>query len=359
MPFYPGPAGRRARPARGRRRARRGPLRPAARLRARAGRRGRALVAPRCSGCRSPAPTTPSSAAYARLRSGDPRVAARRSQLALGAFYGALRRGALAVARRPTRALARARHRRRARSARWDRGVDVARFSPGAARPGARRRGAINVLYAGRLTPEKGVDLLADAFLAARGARPAPAPRARRRRARGGARCARRLGARGDVPRLARGRRARAAPTRRADLFLFCSQTDTFGQVVLEAQASGLPGRRGRRGRPRRADRRRPQRPALPAADAGARPTRVAGLAGSRRAARAARPRRAGRGARAHLGGLARPRSAAGWRRALASGAPRTAGGRMAGADAAWTRRAADRGRASTTSSRRPSSAAR
>ena len=26
-----------------------------------------------------------------------------------------------------------------------------------------------------------------------------------------------------------------------ADLFLFCSQTDTFGQVVLEAQASGLP----------------------------------------------------------------------------------------------------------------------
>ena len=26
-----------------------------------------------------------------------------------------------------------------------------------------------------------------------------------------------------------------------SDLFLFCSQTDTFGQVVLEAQASGLP----------------------------------------------------------------------------------------------------------------------
>jgi glycosyltransferase involved in cell wall biosynthesis len=26
-----------------------------------------------------------------------------------------------------------------------------------------------------------------------------------------------------------------------ADLFLFASQTDTFGQVVLEAQASGLP----------------------------------------------------------------------------------------------------------------------
>ena len=26
-----------------------------------------------------------------------------------------------------------------------------------------------------------------------------------------------------------------------ADLFLFASQTDTFGQVILEAQASGLP----------------------------------------------------------------------------------------------------------------------
>lgn len=26
-----------------------------------------------------------------------------------------------------------------------------------------------------------------------------------------------------------------------ADIFLFCSRTDTFGQVILEAQASGLP----------------------------------------------------------------------------------------------------------------------
>ena len=26
-----------------------------------------------------------------------------------------------------------------------------------------------------------------------------------------------------------------------ADVFLFCSETDTFGQVILEAQASGLP----------------------------------------------------------------------------------------------------------------------
>jgi len=32
-----------------------------------------------------------------------------------------------------------------------------------------------------------------------------------------------------------------AATYASADVFLFCSATDTFGQVVLEAQASGLP----------------------------------------------------------------------------------------------------------------------
>ena len=34
---------------------------------------------------------------------------------------------------------------------------------------------------------------------------------------------------------------ALAAAYASADLFLFCSQTDTYGQVLLEAQASGLP----------------------------------------------------------------------------------------------------------------------
>ena len=34
---------------------------------------------------------------------------------------------------------------------------------------------------------------------------------------------------------------ALAAAYASADMFLFCSATDTFGQVVLEAQASGLP----------------------------------------------------------------------------------------------------------------------
>jgi glycosyltransferase involved in cell wall biosynthesis len=36
-------------------------------------------------------------------------------------------------------------------------------------------------------------------------------------------------------------RGARTAAYASADLFLFCSRTDTFGQVILEAQASGLP----------------------------------------------------------------------------------------------------------------------
>jgi glycosyltransferase involved in cell wall biosynthesis len=87
------------------------------------------------------------------------------------------------------------------------------------------------------LTKETGVDLLADAFLAAR-ARDRVGTRAGGRRARaGGAAVATGFGR--DVPRLARRRRARPHYAD-ADLFLFCSQTDTFGQVVLEAQASGL-----------------------------------------------------------------------------------------------------------------------
>ena len=49
-----------------------------------------------------------------------------------------------------------------------------------------------------------------------------------------------RLGDAGDVPRLAEGD-ALAAAYASADLFMFCSQTDTYGQVLLEAQASGLP----------------------------------------------------------------------------------------------------------------------
>ena len=101
------------------------------------------------------------------------------------------------------------------------------------------------MLYAGRLTKEKGVDLLADAFLAAR----ARDPRLELVLAGGGPEedmLRARLGSRRDFLGWLEGD-ALARAYADSDLFLFCSQTDTFGQVVLEAQASGLPGRRRRR----------------------------------------------------------------------------------------------------------------
>ena len=123
------------------------------------------------------------------------------------------------------------------RIGRWDRGVDVDRFSPTLRTRAA--DGRVRVLYAGRLTKEKGVDLLADAFLAAR----ARDPRLELVLAGGGAEedalRARLGGAATFLGWLEGDALARAYAD--ADLFLFCSQTDTFGQVVLEAQASGLP----------------------------------------------------------------------------------------------------------------------
>jgi len=125
-----------------------------------------------------------------------------------------------------------------ARIGRWDRGVDTTRFSP-ALRDEALLPGELTVLYSGRLTKEKGADLLADAFLAAR----ARDPRLHLCLARGGPEeqhLRDRLGDHATFLGWLEGTElARAYAS--ADIFLFASRTDTFGQVLLEAQASGLP----------------------------------------------------------------------------------------------------------------------
>ena len=102
------------------------------------------------------------------------------------------------------------------------------------------RRASIKVLYVGRQTKEKGVELLADSFIRAHEARSAAAPAARRGRPRGGdaPRAARRPR---DLPRLAATATISPRAYASADIFLFCSRTDTFGQVLVEAGASGLP----------------------------------------------------------------------------------------------------------------------
>jgi glycosyltransferase involved in cell wall biosynthesis/predicted metal-dependent phosphoesterase TrpH len=121
---------------------------------------------------------------------------------------------------------------------RWDRGVDLNRFDP-AHRDEQLLRGEINLLYAGRLSSEKGVDLLADAFLEAHRRDPrlhlalaGGGPEEELLRARLGEHATFLGWLSGDAL-------ARAYAS--ADAFLFASSTETFGQVVLEAQASGLP----------------------------------------------------------------------------------------------------------------------
>jgi glycosyltransferase involved in cell wall biosynthesis/predicted metal-dependent phosphoesterase TrpH len=222
--------------------------------------------------------------AYAGLRSGERRVADAMA-LAVSAFYNACDivlspslasdAALAAIGMAPERIL------------RWDRGVDTSRFDPslrgtaglraepaaglrgtgieadpGAglrgtgieADPGAGLRGTgieadpgagappqgtINVLYSGRITREKGADLLADAFLHAR----AREPRLQLVLAGGGPeqeRLRERVGAASTFLGWLDGTELASAYAS-ADLFLFPSATDTFGQVILEAQASGLP----------------------------------------------------------------------------------------------------------------------
>jgi glycosyltransferase involved in cell wall biosynthesis/predicted metal-dependent phosphoesterase TrpH len=173
--------------------------------------------------------------AYASLRSGE-RNLTEAMAWAVGAFYRACD---LVLSPSPATDAALAQIGVRAGAvARWDRGVDCARFDP-ALREAGSLPGAINVLYAGRITREKGVELLAEAFLHAR----ARDPRLHLVLAGGGPE-QEELGARvGDAATFLGWREGEqlARTYASADVLLFPSQTDTFGQVILEAQASGLP----------------------------------------------------------------------------------------------------------------------
>jgi glycosyltransferase involved in cell wall biosynthesis/predicted metal-dependent phosphoesterase TrpH len=125
----------------------------------------------------------------------------------------------------------------------WGRGVDTELFRPERLSPTVREQlldgGNVLFLYVGRLSSEKRVDLLLGAFRSARTALPGA-----------------RLAIVGDGPARARleARRhvgvtflgelrgeALATAYASADVFCFPSATDTFGQVLLEAAASGLP----------------------------------------------------------------------------------------------------------------------
>ncbi len=174
-------------------------------------------------------------AAYAGLRSADPTLEAA-ARAAIAAFYGQC---ATVLSPSPSSdAVLEGMGIALERVGRWDRGVDLGRFSPAMGDP-ASFPGEVSVLYAGRLTREKGADLLADAFLAARQRDPrlhlvlaggGPEEEALRER----------LGEHATFLGWLEGE-ALARAYASADLFLFASRTDTFGQVLLEAQASGTP----------------------------------------------------------------------------------------------------------------------
>src|SRR6201995_981248 len=174
-------------------------------------------------------------AAYAGLRSGAAQLEAI-AGAALGAFYGAcdvvLSPSPASDGRLAELGIA------STKVARWDRGVDLDRFDP-RLRDAEMFGGKVNVMYCGRLTKEKGVDLLAGAFLRAR----EEDPRLRLILAGGGPEevvLRERLGDHGTFLGWLSGADLPAAYAS-ADAFLFASRTDTFGQVILEAQASGLP----------------------------------------------------------------------------------------------------------------------
>lgn len=171
---------------------------------------------------------------YVRMRAGDRRLELG-VRLALSRFY---RQCEVVLSPSPAadRSLT-ALGVERERIGRWQRGVDLALHDP-AKRDPAAFPGEMKVLYAGRLATEKGVELLAEGFLQARERDPrlhllvaGGGPEEGMMRARLGEHAS-------FLGWLDREQLARAYAS--ADILLFCSRTDTYGQVITEAQASGL-----------------------------------------------------------------------------------------------------------------------
>jgi glycosyltransferase involved in cell wall biosynthesis/predicted metal-dependent phosphoesterase TrpH len=174
-------------------------------------------------------------AAYAGLRSADPGLEMV-ARAAISTFYGQC--GRVLSPSPASDDVLRGMGIADERIGRWDRGVDIDRFDPGK-RDEALLPGELNVLYVGRQTREKGADLLADAFLAAH----ERDPRLHLVLAGGGPEedvLRERLGDKATFLGWLHGEEL-ARVYASADVFLFASRTDTFGQVLLEAQASGLP----------------------------------------------------------------------------------------------------------------------
>ncbi len=127
----------------------------------------------------------------------------------------------------------------------WSRGVDLERFNPAHRHSGTRLRhgpdDALHLLYVGRLTPEKDLPVLFEAYQRINSVRPdlkvqlvlagdgAYSPRTR---------AAAPLGV--TFAGYLENERLGAAYAS-ADVFVFPSRTETLGNVVLEALASGLP----------------------------------------------------------------------------------------------------------------------
>jgi glycosyltransferase involved in cell wall biosynthesis len=179
-------------------------------------------------------------AAYTATLSGSPRLGALMRQY-LRWPYGKCAR--VLVPSEHTRRLVIACRADAAKIALWPRGVDTDLFTPSKRSPALRERWRVSdrrpaVMYVGRVSREKGLALL-------------PALRDRLH-ARG---LEHRLIVVGEGPMLGElraalpdavftgvlSRESVAEALASADLFVFPSRTDTAGNVVLEAQASGLP----------------------------------------------------------------------------------------------------------------------